>query len=726
MSKSIDSSVREIGDTRLLLRTDLIFTPQTDSGESYYLIEDPLNSRFFRLGLAEYTLVSLMDGQTTMHRALSWLSTVMPRHHLTENDAAGLCQWLVEMDLAATAESVESQRLVSQAERREVQQLAARFNPLAFRWPLWRSSDRLLGWFTAWLGWIFSPPAAIAWLALVGIGAYQVMSQWARFLETSEGIFGPHNWIWLALCWAVLKVVHELAHGIACKRYGGNVREFGILFLMFAPLAYVDVTSSWRFRDKWQRIIVAAAGMYVELAIASAAAWIWSQQTTGWEANLSFNVVVMAGISTLVFNANPLMKFDGYYILSDWLGLPNLYPNGQWHVRSVVRRVFLGVPAATPSWQGLRGWLIRTYGWASLVWRIFMAVSLIVTAITLFHGAGIVLAVLAFAAWFVAPSFKFVRYLVVGVPGERPRSLRFLGLAGGLSVALIGLLGFTPWPGVLSAPGVVEYSPPTVLRARSAGFVRDVLVADGQRVEEGELIAVLESDELMRELADLDLQIRQSELRARRLEQKHDYAGQQAEIEQREALELQRAEKQAQVANLQIHAPRAGQIVRRGFDSLVGTYLEEGDEVATMGDESLKEVRISLSQDDLDEFSRREGRMVRVDFPRQALWHGRLDQVLPRATHEPLHPALAAVNGGPLPVRREQVENDDSQGKSDYVLLAPRFTALVPLDAALATTLRVGQRATVSFRPCDESIGEHLYRGMSSWIRERLARPQAP
>lgn len=722
MRELIDSSVREIGDTRLLLRVDLIFTPQSAAGETYYLIEDPLNSRFFRLGLAEYTLVSLMDGRTTVQQALSWLATAMPHHHLSDQDAAGLCRWLVEMDLAQTKESAESRRLVSQVEQREVRQLAAQFNPLAFRWPLWKSPDGLLTMLAAWCGWIFSAPAVIAWLALVGTGVYRVVSQWERFSQASEGIFATDNWIWLALCWAALKVVHEAAHGIACKRYGGTVREFGVLFLMFAPLAYVDVTSSWRFKDWRKRVVVAAAGMYVELAIAAIAVLIWSEQSREWEAHLCFNIAVMAGVSTLVFNANPLMKFDGYYILSDWLAVPNLHPNGQWHVRSVMRRVLLGVPVAAPPWRGVQGVLIRTYGWATLAWRVFMCVSLTVTTITLFHGAGVVLTVGALGAWLVSPAIKFARYLVMGVPGERPRRLRFALIAGGALSAASGLLGFMPWPGTLSAPGVVEYSPPTVLRARSAGFVRDIPVADGQQVDEGQLIAVLDNDELMRDLADLELRIRQAELRARRSEQKRDYARQQAEHEQRTALEQQLAEKQAQVASLQIHAPRAGRIVRRGLESLVGTYLEEGDELATLGDESLKEVRISLSQDDLDAFTRRRGQSVWVNFACRPLWRGSLAQVLPRATHDPPHPALAAVHGGPLPVVREAV-GVDSGGKSEYVLLSPRFTALVPLESSLAATLRVGQTATVSFRPYDKSIGEYLYEGMSCWIRERLTRP---
>jgi len=323
-----DPAVREFGATRLALRGDLIFTPQAAGGEAYYMVEDPLNSRFFRLGRAEYTLASLLDGRTSIHEALAHLSTVFPHHHLTEHDAAGLCRWLVEMDLAQTAESSQAHRLARTADKAERRRWLARFNPLAFRLPLFGCPDRALAALASWLGWLYSPAAFAGWLALVAIGAYRIFSAGDRFAASSQGIFAPDNWVWLVACWGALKGVHELSHGLACKRYGGAVREMGVLFMLFAPLAYVDVTSSWRFRARWQRIVVAAAGMYVELAIAAIAAIVWSETDSGWLNNLCYNAVVMAGFTTLVFNANPLMKFDGYYILSDALSLPNLYTNG--------------------------------------------------------------------------------------------------------------------------------------------------------------------------------------------------------------------------------------------------------------------------------------------------------------------------------------------------------------------------------------------------------------
>src|SRR6266446_717519 len=166
MTTDPDHSVRELGLMRLRLRGDLTFTPQAAVGEPYYLVEDPLNSRFFRLGLVEYTFVSLLDGRTSIQQALGLLSSVMPHHHLTEHDSAGLCRWLVEMDLAHTDESSQGCRLARSAQTIGDRKSLARWNPLAFRLPLGRP-DRVFARLTAWLGWLYSPLAFIGWLALV-------------------------------------------------------------------------------------------------------------------------------------------------------------------------------------------------------------------------------------------------------------------------------------------------------------------------------------------------------------------------------------------------------------------------------------------------------------------------------------------------------------------------------------------------------------------------------
>ena len=713
-----DHCVPELGMARLRLRDDLVCTPHTSAAGAYYMVEDPHNSRFFRLGWAEHTFVSLLDGRTSLHDALSHLAAVIPHHHLNEADAAGLCRWLVEMDLAHTVDSSRAENLANSARTLAHRQALSRWNPLVFRWPLGRP-DRFFAVLADRAGWLFSPGFVIIWLVLVTLGGFQVLSDWNRFAASSAGIFAPGNWIWLGFCWVMLKFIHETAHGVACRHYGGPVRETGILFIFLAPLAYVDVTSSWRFRSRRLRIIVAAAGMVTELLVAAAASITWANTSDSWLNHFCYNLIVMSSLTTVLFNANPLMKFDGYYMLSDALAIPNLYVNGQQYLRYWAKRYLLGVRTSLPVWGNRQTLVIRLFGFAAFAWRVIITVGLTVAAATLFHGAGIVLAYLAIVFWLGRPTYGFLKYMISNESNEQPRRWRFLATVGTVTFASVLILMFVPWPGARCAPAVVEYSPRTIVRADAAGFVREVHMQSGDIVAAGQLLVTLENRQLATDLKSLEIDIRQSKIRGRRHEQDHELAAEQAEAKRREALLAQLEQKREQVNGLTIHAPCEGQIVGRNLDALVGRYLEPGAELLSIGNEQQKELRVSISQGDIDVFRLRIGGSVHIDLPRQPIWTGQFEKINPRATITPAHAGMAAIHGGPLPVKRNTQNRSDSPSDA-CELFAPPFTGIVKLNPMESVQLRAGQIGAIYCRPRADSIGQHLYHVASQWIQQKL------
>ena len=187
---------------------------------------------------------------------------------------------------------------------------------------------------------------------------------------------------------------------LACKYHRGEVRETGLIFILLAPMAYVDVTSCWRFPSRWQRIHVAAAGMLAELLVAAVAAITWAHTDSSVVHHLLFNVIVMASLSTLLFNANPLMRFDGYYILADLVEIPNLATDGNRFLKAAASRIFFGEKQRPLQALGFRRWFVRSYGLAAAAWRLLICVSLVTAASVLLHGAGLVLAVAGVFAWF--------------------------------------------------------------------------------------------------------------------------------------------------------------------------------------------------------------------------------------------------------------------------------------------------------------------------------------
>lgn len=721
MRSDKDYQIRDVGSILLKLRPDLVFTPQVVGGKPGYLIEDPVKTKFYRIGIAEYKFISLLDGATCVADALRLTAATLSDKAFTQDEAATICKWLVDVGLAHTFESRQASRLSAAARVASQSGLVQRLNPMFIRVPLYKP-DRFLEAITPWLGWIHGP---VGWtlaglLALVATS--QLLVHWHRFSMAADGVFAPNRWLWLGLAWLILKIVHEVSHGLACKRYGGTVREAGVMFVMFAPMAYVDVTSSWRFPSKWHRINTSAAGMFSELLIAAVAAIVWSHTEPGVLNDVAFNLVVMASLTTLLFNANPLMRFDGYYILSDLLEVPNLFPSGQQYVRYLGKRYLLGVALPSPRWSKGKDSFIKLYGVAAFLWRVLVSVSLIIAATALFAGAGVIIAVVAGVLWLGLPLVRFGKYFCTDPSVSTSNRLR---LVTSTAVMLaLSTLFFTvvPWPGVVRAPAIVEYSTMAVVRAGSSGFVQKLMVQNGQFVKEGDILLTLVNEELQAELADLELQMEDARLLSRGYVQEGRMAAYQAEIKRYESLEKKRQQKRHQVEQLTVVAPLSGQLFGRNLPTLPETYVHEGAELFSIGNKQAKEIQISVAQEDLDTFSRRLAKRVMVRVSGAGRFFSTCSEVSPRASMEPLHAGLCAPNGGPLAVRprAEQATTARDENES-YELLAPRFLAVVMLDERDSSHLRAGQRGIAAFWDSSDTVGKHIYESASRWLRRKVA-----
>ncbi len=439
-----DLGIRELASLKLRLRGDLVWTPQMSGGQRYYMVEDPLNAKFFRMGTAEYSFISLLDGETTIGEALHLTATSLPNSAFTEHEAVTICNWLLDNGLVRTRERSSPH---STCETKQEQGPGIRkWNPLVLRLPLLHP-DRLFQALSPWTSWLFTTWASALWLVVGMTAVYHMVTGWDRAVIAFAGVFAPANWFWLPVSWFGLKLVHELAHGAACKRFGGAVREAGLILILFLPVTYVDVSSSWRFRSKWHRIVTAAAGMYVELMIAGIAVLLWSTTSDGLLNSLCFNLVIMASLTTLVFNANCLMRFDGYYMLSDWLEIPNLSTVSQQQVTRLALTPFFCAGPAPPGLPSSRvkRLLVGLYGLASFFWKIMVCSCMVIAATAMFEGAGKVLALLAAVLWMGMPLVQFFKRLarIRHEQGTRGLSISTMGLAMLFAAVLFIQV---PWP----------------------------------------------------------------------------------------------------------------------------------------------------------------------------------------------------------------------------------------------------------------------------------------
>ncbi|MCA9189585.1 MAG: biotin/lipoyl-binding protein, partial [Planctomycetales bacterium] len=365
---------------------------------------------------------------------------------------------------------------------------------------------------------------------------------------------------------------------------------------------------------------------------------------------------------------------------------------------------------------------VKVYGLAACCWRIVVSIGLLIGASALLAGAGFVVALVAGAMWMASPLRGVWKYATGDNNLGSPNWSWCLSVTTIAIVTISASLRWIPEPGGIRAPGVVAYEDQQSVRAPHDGFVKHVLVADGQRVEAGQLLIELENRELRCEVGELNAQIEQSVLRGRTLQHRNEIAAYQAECDYRASLSQRHEELCRQLADSRICAVRAGIVVRRDLDALQGTYVSEGAVLLVLGDERDKEINIAIAQDDVPYFHSHVSASVLAFLPGSPVGGipCQLEHVDPRAQMELSAPALGANNGGPLAVKPKAQSKRHSTGGEEWELVEPHFVGRVKVPHDQSGLLRAGQLATVTLRGRQRCLGEFLYRGVYQWFRTKL------
>jgi len=487
------------------------------------------------------------------------------------------------------------------------------------------------------------------------------------------------------------------------------------ILAFFAPLAYVDATSSWSLTSRWKRIHVAAAGMYIELLLASVAVFLWTRVESTVVSSLLYNVIVMASVSTLLFNANPLMKFDGYYILSDLLQTPNLYTQSGEAVQQLAARWIWGKSSSAPVTRGRNRGVLLCYGLAAVVWRLFICCSMLIAASVLFHGAGVALVAAGVVAWFGVPVLKFGRMLVQLARQQPSRLVRGAVVCSLLISGIAGVLLGLPGPFQTVAPGVVQLQEGRQVRAEVDGFVDAIYVAAGQKVGLGDVLLTLRNEEVRNQVEDLKLQIEQETVRQQTAMKDLRSGDAAVAATKQRSLRQQLRQAERRLAGLTITAPAAGVVVARDLSSLLSTFVEEGDELLLVDDGQARRLRISVAEEDIGVLHAAAGERlpISVRIGTRPLTSGVLERVVPRASRTLPAESLAATQGGPLAVRSR-----DDESESEMELTEHRFVADVRLPAH--QRLPLGERGYATLGARNESLGRHLYRVGHDWFEDQL------
>lgn len=619
-------------------------------GQVWFVVQDQSGGKYHRLTPAAHSIASQMDGKTTVQTLWEQANTAQASDACTQNEVVDLLVHLHEASLLQADGALDSVALLeSYHKKRRATFKQWLMNPMSLKVPLINPDGFLTRW-VSWGGFFFNRLGAIIWLLVVLPAVVLAAQHWNELTNNlSDRVLSSSNLWVMALIFPLVKLIHELGHGFAVKRWGGAVHEMGLMFLVFMPLPYVNASSSAAFPSKIRRAIVAAAGMMSELFVAALAMYVWLLVEPGLVRAVAFNVMVVAGVSTLIVNGNPLLRYDGYYILTDLIEMPNLAQRGQKYLTYLWDRYAFGAQDAECPVESAseKRWLAF---YTPLAWcyRMFVTISIILFIADKFFIFSVLIAVWGTITLIGIPVWKAYRHVVSSpvLQRRREQSVRISLTLIGIVLAILFVL---PVPLHTNTEGVVWLPDRAILHAGGAGFFQRWLVPPGSEVAPGTPLFALQDKLLAAEIESSHAKVAEAEATFRSEEFSDPVK---AAISGRKLVQekqvLARLEERA--AKLVGFAETTGRIEAAAPQDMPGQYFKKGDLIGYVLDNSQLKVRAVITQDDIDLLSSRV-RAVELRFA-DALSRvepATLARQIPAAVNELPSAALGLAGGGTIP-----------------------------------------------------------------------------
>lgn len=568
--------------------------------ELWYVLQDHVAGRFYRFSPVAYQAIGLMDGNRTVEdlweEVMERFDDVAP----TQGEIIQLLTKLYSADVLLCDVPPDTAELFRRGEKVTKARWKGNLrSPLSLRFPL-IDPDKLLSRSMSIVRPAFSIYGAIIWLVVVGLALVQAGLHWPELTENiTDRVLSVGNLFVLWFAYPLVKLFHELGHGYAAKRWGGEVHEMGIMLLVLMPIPYVEASSSSAFRSQWKRILVGAAGMLTELFIAAIALLLWVAIEPGSARSIAYNVVIIGGVSTLFFNGNPLLRYDGYYILADFLEIPNLAQRSLSYLAYLIKRHVLGLKDIEEPYvgPGERPWLVF-YAVAAFVYRVFIYAAIIMFIAGKFFFVGILLAIWASFSMLVIPLCKRVHFMMFNrqLAGRRWRAWS----AGSILFALIiGGIFLTPFPLATRTEGVVWIPEEALVRSGTGCLLGPTLIPSNTQVHQGQLLIECLDPVLTSQVVMLHSQLREFKARYHAAFS-HDKVRARMIQEDIAALQENLTRAEDRKKELQIRSPRDGYLVMPGVEDLPGRFLKQGELLAYVLTAQNPTVRVVINQADID------------------------------------------------------------------------------------------------------------------------------
>lgn len=643
------------------LRQDLVATERPYLGRRYVIYKNPISLAFFRLPAAHAEAAALFDGRTPLGELVAPLAAAsrywraLSREQAVE-ELGALVKQLAQaglLQVRGASATERGRKLREMKKSRGFEMLVAQ--TLFFRKSLF-DPDRVLTFLLPGVQWAYRPGVLMAGAVFAFLSLAAMMWNFEAVVAQGANFFTLSN---LGLTWLlfiVVKILHEFGHGLTAKRHGAEVHEMGFMFILFTPYLFCNVSDVWR-GGKAARVATGAAGIVVELMIASAAVWLWLFSQPGLFNQMCFNTIVLCSVSTLLFNGNPLMKFDGYYILSDVLEIPNLRAKSNAWVTGWAQKTLLGLPAkGAPAAAHEASPLFGFYAVAAYCYGWFIMFSISIMIFDLLQPYGLEFISRTYVGLFLFVSLALPLYRlgrsVRGTPEFRVAALHRGKLLAGVTLAIALSAFFLPWTETIKRSAALEHGRVESVSASAPGLLDEIFVVEGEAVLQGQLLGRLRNMDLQSHLDQLRWQRESLQVRWRAVTSESSeearltvpvLARQIKEIDE----EIVGAERR--VASLELRAPRDGVVRTPRTVELLGRYFMGRQPVLEVGGGG--EPRLLIALDEQQARKVRPGQPVHVIFTGLSgeIFHGEITSVPSAPAPGFSAPSLANIAGGDVP-----------------------------------------------------------------------------
>ena len=737
-------------------RPDLKVIRQVQRGEVAYIVKDPLILKYYRFPEIAAKVFSYLDGTRT-HEEVGQLVSAETGEQIPGSEVTGFVAGLKKLNFIEQSASEKSLLLLERLRKnrqQKAEEAADGGDENYMRFPL-MDPDRLYNRIIKRIWFIWTPGFLIFSVVLFSLAAVILIANWEIVNAGLSQLWafsdkGLRDILMFVGVLFFVIILHENGHGLTCKRYGGEVHELGFMLIYFMPAFYCNVSDAWTFNSKAAKLWVTFAGAFVELIICSIATFVWYFSAPGYFTHeLAFTFMLVAGLSSIAINMNPLIKLDGYFALVDYLEIPNLSEDAATYVTALASKHIFRVPVAIPSYNQRMKRILFVYGVLSFFYKVF------ITCVMLILFYRIVSFFFPESGIFIFPLIAFrllkkklraplngIRFLYQDKK-EVLMKPKGLVLAMIIVIAVVGLFAFMPLPYSHRATFVIEPVETIPVSAATEGFLANILVKEGDTVTRGSLLAVMRQRDLEEKRNSLQTQI--AVMGRSILVQRAQGAVAESLVSahRRTQLNQQLADLDTQLARLNITAPDEGVVVTPKVEQKVGVMLKQGDQFCEIAKSGSVQARIRIDDWNLADVALGAPATLWLNAAHGRTLNGHVARLAPASElHQRLSPSLdeealgdsqartysgeatvvKASSGKTTPKRkrsaREEAEAVADEATSPFMAPLTRFDALIQIAAD--PTIKPGMSGEAKVYGARRPLAVTLWRGIRDWFRSRV------